>query len=296
MPLHIHRFQASYDRWDKVVGLHGGFNPPFNKMSKLRYLSFIKIGEISTCLPSNLVLAWCMMVTQNSIIDFSHCAESLRVLYIDGMTVTEAMAQCWRDLKVLHALDCKLDFPRKCMSHWQSLVELRIEKSPHLIWIPNAAAGWKALKHLTLNKCCNLEVISEEAATAWTNLEHLYLTNCERLKSFPESSGSAWMKLQVLEVSNCHELSGLPTSSVMDWPDLKEVCLSDCHSLTSIPHGAAGWKALKSLTLLNCNEDTFSISERAISAWTNLQHLIISESYTNLTENIPNSVNVQFKL
>jgi hypothetical protein len=163
------------------------------------------------------------------------------------------------------------------MMNWCDLTIVYISDCNSLTCIPDAAAGWKALKHLTLYRCAKLEFISEEAAAAWTNLEYLIVGYCESLMSFPVASADAWTRLRVLKLDNCHNLSEIVSrGQQMNWSYLTQVHISNCHKLSYIP------EALKHLT--RDDENEFSFERATISA-----RPYTTRPYTARMRNTPNS-------
>ncbi|XP_019092223.1 PREDICTED: putative disease resistance protein At3g14460 [Camelina sativa] len=107
-----------------------------------------------------------------------------------------------------------------------------------------------------------------------TDIEHMKVTDISHLMELPQN-------LQSLQINRCDGLTSLPESLTESYPNLHELIIIACHSLESFP-GSHPPPTLKTLYIRDCKKLDFSDSLQPTRSYSQLEHLFIGSSCSNL--------------
>ncbi|KAL8460859.1 hypothetical protein ACS0TY_031586 [Phlomoides rotata] len=148
-----------------------------------------------------------------------------------------------------------LYLPEGLLQNNSALESLTISSCPHLTSLPWDLRNLRALKSLTIRWCEELSALPQ-AIRNFTSLESLEITECPSLSSLPEEGIKGLCSLRSLSIENCCNLTSLPTS-IMHLTTLERLTIMYCSSLSTLPDGLHHLSALRSLSIISCEEMSF---------------------------------------
>lgn len=107
-----------------------------------------------------------------------------------------------------------------------------------------------------------------------TDMEYLKVADISHLMELPQN-------LQSLHIDRCDGLTSLPESLTENYPNLHELIIVACHSLESFPGGHPP-TTLKTLYIRDCKKLDFSDSLQPTRSYSQLEHLFIGSSCSDL--------------
>ncbi|EOA32201.1 hypothetical protein CARUB_v10015458mg [Capsella rubella] len=107
-----------------------------------------------------------------------------------------------------------------------------------------------------------------------TDMEYLKVTDISHLMELPQN-------LQSLHIDSCDGLTSLPESLTESYSNLQELIIIACHSLESFP-GSHPPTTLRTLYIRDCKKLDFSYSLQPTRSYSQLEHLFIGSSCSNL--------------